>query len=153
MGIDCWVIWVADFNSVMRFYVRRRQKDTRRRLLDTRRPPSHQNVMDMTIIPLWVSILGLFGLLISIISLDFTSAAPPPAKGQPPPAVRPKFSREMTDVSLWVSILGLFGSLISILSLDFTSAAGKRTPAAGKRTPAAGKRTPAAHPHIKIQWI
>ena len=94
MGIDFWVIWVADFNNVIRFYVRRRQKDTRRRLLDTRRPPSHQNVMDMTIISLWVSILGLFGPLISIMSLDFTSAAPPPAKGRPPPAVTPKFKRD-----------------------------------------------------------
>ena len=48
MGIDFGVIWVADFNIVIRFYVRRRQKDTRRRQKDTRRPPSHQNSMDMT---------------------------------------------------------------------------------------------------------
>ena len=38
MGIDFGVIWVADFNIAIRFYVRRRQKDTRRRLYDTRRP-------------------------------------------------------------------------------------------------------------------
>ena len=34
MGIDLWVIWVADFNNVIRFYVRRQLKVTRR-------PPSH----------------------------------------------------------------------------------------------------------------
>ena len=73
MGIDFGVIWAADFDNAIRFYVRR----PARRLRVTRRPPSQQNSNEMTDISLWVLILGLFGPLISIMSLDFTSAAPP----------------------------------------------------------------------------
>ena len=79
MGVDFGVIWAADFNNGIRFYVRR----PARRQKDTRRPPSHQNSKEMTDISLWVSIFGLFGSLISIMSLDFTSAAPPARKGSP----------------------------------------------------------------------
>ena len=82
MGVDFGVIWAADFNNDIRFYVRR----PTRRPKDTRRPPSHQNSKIMTDISLWVSILGLFGPLISIMTLDFTSAAPP--AGQRTPAAR-----------------------------------------------------------------
>ena len=92
MGIDFGVIGAADFNNAIRFYVRRRLKDNRR-------PPSDQNSKEMTDVSLWVSILGLFGSLISILSLDFTSAAgkrtpgaPPPAKGHPPPTLTSKFN-------------------------------------------------------------
>ena len=82
MGVDFGVIWAADFNNGIRFYVRR----PARRPKDTRRPPSHQNSKEMTDVSLWISILGLFGSLISIIALDFTSAAPP--AGQRTPAAR-----------------------------------------------------------------
>ena len=71
MGVDFGVIWAADFNNGIRFYVRR----PARRPKDTRRPPSHHNSKEMTDISLWVSIFGFFGSLISIMSLDFTSAA------------------------------------------------------------------------------
>ena len=71
MGVDFGVILAADFNNGIRFYVRR----PARRPKDTRRPPSHQNSKEMTDVSLWVSVLGLFGSLISILSLDFTSAA------------------------------------------------------------------------------
>ena len=79
MGVDFGVIWAADFNNGIRFYVRR----PTRRPKDTRRPPSHQNSKEMTDVSLWVSILGLFGPLISIMSKDFTSAAPTADKGSP----------------------------------------------------------------------
>ena len=85
MGIDFGVIWTADFNSAIRFYVRR----PARRPRVTRRPPSQQNSKEMTNIALWVSILGLFGPLISIMPLDFMSADPTGGKGSP--AVTPKF--------------------------------------------------------------
>jgi len=86
MGVDFGVIWAADFNNGIRFYVRR----PARRPKDTRRPPSHQNSKEMTDISLWVSIFGLFGSLISIMSLDFTSAAGKrtPAAGYWTPAAR-----------------------------------------------------------------
>ena len=70
MGIDFGVIGVADFNNAIRFYVRR---PTRRSRV-TRRPPSHPNIKKTTDISLWVSILGLFGPLISKTTLDFMSA-------------------------------------------------------------------------------
>ena len=82
MGIDFGVIGAADFNNAIRFYVRRPTRRSR----DTRRPPSHQNSKEMTDVSLWVSILGLFGSLISIIALDFTAPAPP--AGQRTPAAR-----------------------------------------------------------------
>ena len=44
MGIDFGVIWHADFNNVIRFYVHR----TSRWLGVIRRPPSHQNLNEMT---------------------------------------------------------------------------------------------------------
>ena len=37
MGIDFGVIWVADFNIAIRFYVRRRQKDTCRHTINQKR--------------------------------------------------------------------------------------------------------------------
>ena len=77
MGIDFGVIWAADFNNVKRFYVRR--PDRRQRV--SRRPPSHQNVKKTTDISLWVWFLGLFGSLISMMSLDFTSNATPAGQG------------------------------------------------------------------------
>ena len=70
MGVDFGVIWAADFDNDIRFNVRR----TARRLRVTRRPPSHQNIKKTTDISLWVSILGLFGPLISITTLDFMSS-------------------------------------------------------------------------------
>ena len=84
MGVDFGVIWAADFYNFIRFYVRR----PARRPKDTRRPPSHQNSKEMTDVSLWVSILGLFGSLISILPLDFTSAAGnrTPAAGYMTPA-------------------------------------------------------------------
>ena len=82
MGIDFGVIWAADFDFAIRFYVRR--PASRPRI--TRHPPTHQNSRKMTNISLWVSILGLFGLLNSIILLDFTSVAP--SAGQRSPATR-----------------------------------------------------------------
>ena len=66
MGIDFGVIWAADFNNAIRLDVRR----PARRPKVTRRPPSQQNSKKMTDISLWVSILGLFGPLISIMPLD-----------------------------------------------------------------------------------
>ena len=82
MGNDFWVIWVADFTIKIIFYVRR----PARRPRVTRHLPSHQNSKKMTDISLWVSILGLYGPLISILLLDFTSAFPP--AGQRSPAAR-----------------------------------------------------------------
>ena len=79
MGIDFRVIWAADFDYTIRFYLRR----PARRPTVPRRPPSHKSLKDMTDISLWVSILGLFGPLISIILLDFTSVAPPAGQGLP----------------------------------------------------------------------
>jgi len=46
---------------------------------------------EMTDISLWVSILELFGPLISIMPLDFMSADPPTGRGSP--AATPKFKR------------------------------------------------------------
>ena len=66
MGIDFGVIWAADFNNTIRLDVRR----PARRPKVARRPPSQQNSKKMTDISLWVSILGLFGPLISIMPLD-----------------------------------------------------------------------------------
>ena len=66
MGVDFGVIWAADFDNAIRFHVRR----PARRLRVTRRPPSHQNSKEMTDISSWVSILRLFGPLISIMPLD-----------------------------------------------------------------------------------
>ena len=97
IGIVFWVIWIADFNNAIRFYAHRpaRRPRVTRRSMVTRRPPPHQNSKKMTNISLWVSILGLFGPLISIMTLDFTSADPPePAKDYPPPADTPKFKED-----------------------------------------------------------
>ena len=69
MGVDFRVIWAADFNDVIRYYVRL----PARRPRFTRRPPSHQN-SEMTDIMLWASILGIFGSLFSIMPLDVMSA-------------------------------------------------------------------------------
>ena len=77
MGIDFGVIGPADFNNAIRFYVHR---PTRRSRV-TRRPPSHQNIKKTTDILLCVSILGLFGPLISITPLDFMSAVLPAGQG------------------------------------------------------------------------
>ena len=77
MGVDFGVIWHADFNNVIRFYVHR----TSRWLGVIRRPPSHQNLYEMTGISLWVSILGFIGPLIPIMLLDFKSAGPPAVQG------------------------------------------------------------------------
>ena len=112
MGIDFGVIWAADFDNAIRFHVRR----PARRLRVTRRPPSHQNSKDMTDISLWVSILGLFRPLISIMLLDFMSADLP--AGFRSTAAR----RHNKILKLWVSILGLFGPLVSIMPLDLISA-------------------------------
>ena len=79
MGVDFGVIWAADFDNAIRFHVRR----PARRLRVTRRPPSHQNSKEMTDISSWVSILGLFGPLISIKPFDFMSAALPAGYGSP----------------------------------------------------------------------
>ena len=79
MGVDFGVIWHADFNNVISFYVHR----TFRRRGVIRRPPSHQNLNEMTGISLWVSILGFIGPLIPIMPLDFRSAAPPAVQGSP----------------------------------------------------------------------
>ena len=48
-----------------------------------RRPPSHQNSKEMTDISLWVSILGLFGPLNSMMTLDLPSADPPAGHWSP----------------------------------------------------------------------
>ena len=48
-----------------------------------RRPPSHQNLNEMSGISIWVSILGFIGPLIPIMPLDFRSAAPPAVQGSP----------------------------------------------------------------------
>ena len=79
MGIDFRVIWVADFNNVIRFYVHRPARPTRvaRQPRVTRRPLPHHNSKKMTYISLWVSILEVFGPLNSIIRIYFTSATPP----------------------------------------------------------------------------
>ena len=69
MGISFGVIGAADFKNAIRSYDCR---PTRRSRV-TRRPPSHQNIKITTDISLWVSILGLFGPLISITTLDFMS--------------------------------------------------------------------------------
>ena len=86
MGIDFRVIWVVDFNNTTIFYVRL----PTRRPRATHRPPSHQIAKKMTNLSLWVSILRLFGQLNSIMLLDFTSAAAPPA-------VTPKFKDNQTN--------------------------------------------------------
>ena len=76
IGIVFWVIWIADFNNAIRFYAHRpaRRQGVTRRSMVTRRPPPHQNSKKMTNISLWVTILGLFGPLISITTLDLMSA-------------------------------------------------------------------------------
>ena len=79
MGVDFGIIWATDFDNDIRFHDRR----PARRLDATHRPPSHQNSREMTDIALWVSILGLLGLLISKMPSDFTSAAPPAGQGSP----------------------------------------------------------------------
>ena len=79
MGINFGVIWAADFNTAIRFYFRR----PAHRPGVTRRPPSHQDLKDMTDKLLLESILVLFGPLISITPSDFTSAALPAGQGSP----------------------------------------------------------------------
>ena len=88
MGVVFGVIWAADCNNAIIFRVRR----PAHRLRVTRRPPSHQNLKELTDISLWVSILGLFGSLISIIRIYFTSPPRSPAMGHPPPVVTSKFN-------------------------------------------------------------
>ena len=70
MGIVFGVIWVADFNNTIKFYVHRlaRRPRVTRRPMFTRRPPSQQISKKVTDISLWVSILGLFGPLISMMT-------------------------------------------------------------------------------------
>ena len=87
MSVDFGVIWAAEINNVIRFSVRRPSRRPR----VTRHPPSHQNSKKMTDISLWVSIFGFIGPLIPTMPLDIRSAARPPSKGHPPPAVTPKF--------------------------------------------------------------
>ena len=84
---DFRVIWVADCNYVIRFYVRRQPKDTRR-------PPSHKNSKEMADILIWLLILGYIGPLILIMLLDFRSAAPPAVKGSPAARHKTKFKRD-----------------------------------------------------------
>ena len=79
MAIDLGVILVADSNNDIRFYIRQPTRLPR----VTRRPPLHQNSKELTDISLWVSILGLFGSLIYIISLGFMSTIPPASQGSP----------------------------------------------------------------------
>ena len=86
MGIDFRVIWVSDFNNTIIVYARLPTRRPARRPKVTRRPPSQQNSKKMTDISLWVSIFGLFGSLISIIRLYFTSASP--TAGQESPTAR-----------------------------------------------------------------
>ena len=73
MGIDFGAIRAADFDNDIRFYVRR----LARRLGVTRRPPLHQNIKKTTDISFWAWILGVFGPLISIPTLDLMSAELP----------------------------------------------------------------------------
>ena len=54
MGIDFGVIWAADFDYDIRFYVRR--PASRPRI--TRRPPTHQKSRKMTNISLWYRFWG-----------------------------------------------------------------------------------------------
>ena len=108
MGIDFGDIWATDFDEAIRFHVRRPAHWLR----VTRRPPSHQNSKEMTDISSWVSILGLFGQLISKMPLGFTSAHP--LAGQGSPAAPPKFKRHDRYI-----VMRLFGQLISITPLDF----------------------------------
>ena len=79
MGVDFGVIFASDFDNVIRFYVRRPAAGQR----TPAAPPSHQNLKEMTDISVWVLILGLFGSLISIMLLDFTSTTPPARQGSP----------------------------------------------------------------------
>ena len=79
MGINFGVNWAADFDNAIRFKVRR----PARRPKVTCRPPSHQNLKEMTDILLWVSIFWFIGPLIPIMSLDFRFAAPPAVQGSP----------------------------------------------------------------------
>ena len=86
----------------------------------------------MTDISIWVSLLGLFRPLISIIALIMRSATPPAGQGSPTARHHIKILKT-TDISLWVSIFWLFGPLISIMALDMRSAA-----------------PPPSHEHFKI---
>ena len=79
MGVNFGINWATDFNNVIIFYVHR----TSHRQGVIRRPPSHQNSKKTTDIWLWWSILGLFGPMNSIMSLDFRYAAPPAGQGSP----------------------------------------------------------------------
>ena len=109
MGVDFGVIWVADFNNVIRFYVRRRPKDIRR-------PPSHQNSKEMT----QYIVMGIdFGVIWvayfnNVIRFYVRLPARRPRVTRRPPSQQ---NSKMTDIVLWVSILGIFGSLISIMIL------------------------------------
>ena len=87
MGVDFGVIWAADFNNVIRFYVRRparRRRVTRRhnKILKSERC----NGMRIN----WP--------LISILPLDSCSPIRPALKGHSPPAVTTK----MTDIDLGI---------------------------------------------------
>ena len=85
MGVDFGVILAADLKNALRFHVRW----PNRRLRVTHRSPSHQNSKKLTDISLWVSILGLFWPLISIMPIDRRSAGQEsPAASQGSPAAR-----------------------------------------------------------------
>ena len=103
MGINFGVIWAADSDDDIRFYARRPRI--------TRRPPSHQNSRKMTNISLWVSILGLFGPLISMMTLDFTSTTPPAGHGSP--AVTPKFKENYRYI-----VMGIDFGVIRVTEFD-----------------------------------
>ena len=62
---------------------------------------------------LWVSILGLLGPLISIMSLDFVSADLPPAKGHPPPADTPKFKKDYR-----YTVIGIYFGIIWVADFN-----------------------------------
>ena len=79
MGIDFEIIWAADYDNAVTFYVRRPAP----RPWVTRRPPLHKYSKDMTGISLWASILGLFGPLISIMSAAPTADKGSQAAGDP----------------------------------------------------------------------
>ena len=98
----------------------------------------------MTDISLWVSIFGLFGSLISIIRLYFTSASPP-AGQESPPAVTPKCKEDDRYI-----VMGINFGVIHAAEFDNAIRFYFRRPA---RRPGATRRPPSHQSSKKMTNI
>ena len=113
MGMDFGVIWAADCDDDFRFTVCQPIRQSR----VTRRPRHIKILKNMTYIVISFyfgfiySILGLFGPLVSMMTLDFKSTTPPAGHGSP--AVTPKFKENYRYI-----VMGIDFGVIRVTEFD-----------------------------------